>query len=348
MTLTAQDARARRAYRINAGHVPGIDISKWQDVDDGDDATRGDISWATMPDFVAFAILKASQGSRSGGFTDGKFSGHYDTARAHRPALKLGVYHFMTEDSSGAAQAEAFARAIDGRAMDLRHACDLEGVEDRWPDVRRGAEAALQWMHAVETLTGVRPILYSSAKNLDPIWRADEALCAELCAYDLWVTTYWNNYPRNDARPNLPKAYRKSDGAGAVVCWQWTSGTRRDKATGKRVLTRPDPDVEAWRPNKSLDQNLALDFPRWLVDGQAPPPAPVLPPSVDLEAARAYNLRQNFHRAERQTLDWDLGVDAWVHGWPERIERIAAIQREKGLEVDGKIGPQTQRAIYEP
>lgn len=346
MGLTNDQITERRLERESRGHVYGMDVSKWQDT----------LDWTKLPSFVRFVLFKVSQSN----FKDPKFFVNYDSLRRDRPDVKAGGYHFLTETQTPRVQAETYARYCEGRPFDLYPNCDLEsvaGADPRWPSPKMAARYALEWMQRVEDLVGHRCANYSSARHLDVIWDADQSLALELAEHDGWMTGYWDNWPKDSAGPKTPECY-KHGRKGKIIGWQWSSGKL---ASGG--LSRPVPEIEAWRPGHRLDHNLALDLDRWLIGGSSgaqggcsgsgepvsPPPPPTSPPAptefdIDEEAATAYNARLNPLLVDRRRVDAAVGADSWG-AMSERLQQIAAWQHGEGLKPDGWVGPSTRRAM---
>jgi GH25 family lysozyme M1 (1,4-beta-N-acetylmuramidase) len=342
--LTPEQVTERRLWRESQGQYYGIDVSKWQKADDGDASTKDDLSWAQMPGFVRFVILKVSQAD----FRDGLFIDHYDSLTRVRPEVDVGGYHFLDETRSARIQAETYARHVEPRPMTLVPNCDLEsvaGADARWTSPKMAGEYALEWMDRVDGLVGARCALYTSARHLEAIWSADKALALELIKRDLWLTTYWDNWPKNSAGPKLPSFFADAKEKGRVVGFQWSSGRLSSSQGGG--YSRPVPEIEAWRPNHRLDHNLAIDLDAWRVDGVAAQPS-------------GERWRYTFDRSEDEI--WRLNrmhtpdgveqlhIEATTRTSPwldasEKLQRYAEWQESHGIKADAVIGPKTRRLM---
>ena len=130
--------------------VHGIDVSHHQ----------GLITWSRLPrQGVRFAYLKASEG---GDLRDPMFRAAARQARA--AGLAIGAYHYFTLCRPGAVQAANFLDALEGSAVDLPPAIDLEhegncrgGVAPQPFERELGVFIAM-----VERRTGRAPILYTT------------------------------------------------------------------------------------------------------------------------------------------------------------------------------------------
>jgi len=133
--------------------VQGVDVSRHQ----------GDIDWrALAATDIRFAYIKASEGAD---YADPLFAAHW--RGAGEAGLKRGAYHFFTLCKSGLAQAANFLRTAP--RGELPPAVDLEhkGPCRRGPTMADVPGEVDAYLDAVETETGVRPILYTTREFHD-------------------------------------------------------------------------------------------------------------------------------------------------------------------------------------
>lgn len=179
----------------------GIDISKWQGVGTGDQAE----------DFV---IVKATEGD---GYTDPSCDAHYQRAKGQ--GKLLGVYHFARPDLGNSAEAEAtwFVNQITGYIGEAILVLDWEVQQWR-------TDWAKAFLDKVYALTGVRPMIYMSASQVNAYdWSAVAR------DYGLWIAGYPAQY--NVANPPAPSGVGDMPygrGAWNTYCiWQYTSSAGR-------------------------------------------------------------------------------------------------------------------------
>lgn len=152
---------------------------------------------------VVGCIVKATQAN---GYRDPAFSKHFQDAG--RVGLLRGAYHFADPDeSSGDAVTEAnnfiaTVRAAGGLSNEFEPlflVLDIEAAAK----IHSGLNFTnwvLAWCEQVETVTGIRPWIYTGG----PFWREhsgahDAATTARLQRYPLWLAAYTNS-----PKPFLP------------------------------------------------------------------------------------------------------------------------------------------------
>lgn len=92
--------------------IRGVDISSYQ----------GSIDWQILAqNNIKFAYIKASEGSR---FVDERFKSNWNNAQ--KTNLRIGAYHFLSFDSSGADQADNFVNTVPFSNNSLPPAIDIE------------------------------------------------------------------------------------------------------------------------------------------------------------------------------------------------------------------------------
>lgn len=176
--------------------LPGIDVSNHQQA----------VDWpAVAASGQRFAFAKASEGVS---YADPWFAGNWrDIAAA---GIQRGAYHYaLPSQNSAEREAAWFVSIVLGNGLGPGDMLALD-MED--PDVEAGAgllDWTLRWLRAVETATGVRPVLYSGLWYLGPHGLVTSALSG----YPLWLAAY------QDAPPTVP--------AGLTLrFWQHTSSGR--------------------------------------------------------------------------------------------------------------------------
>lgn len=207
----------------------GIDISQWQGIGTSDLAQ----------DFV---IIKATEGD---GYTDPSCDAHYQRAKA--AGKLLGVYHFARPDLGNSATAEAnwFVSQIEGYIGEAILVLDWEVQQWR-------TDWAKEFLDRVKELTGVKPLIYMSASQVNAYdWSAVAA-----ADYGLWIAGYPAAY--NVPNPPEPSEGDMPYGIGAWsfwAIWQYTSSA----GTLDRDIAQMDAD--AWHKYAARE-------------GSAPAPAP--------------------------------------------------------------------------
>ncbi len=136
------------------------------DVFDG----QGTIDWPAVADAgVTFALIKATQGTYD---TQASFAFNWQAAR--EAGVRRGAYHFFDPTDDGAAQAQHFLDAVGPRAPgDLPAMLDIECPDGDADCLGTGsagtapaaviAQRMWDWIHAVESATGAKPIVYTFA-----------------------------------------------------------------------------------------------------------------------------------------------------------------------------------------
>ncbi|WP_430490949.1 GH25 family lysozyme [Lactiplantibacillus pentosus] len=150
----------------------GFDVASYQ--------AGMDVS-TTAGDFV---LVKATEGTN---YKNPAFGGH--AKQTLSAGKKLGVYHFIRNDSDIKKQANYFLAAVKpyiGRAILV---LDFENTTGSTIQNQAGVGLAKQWLDYVYQQTGVRPVLYtgvSCENSLD--WSS-----VANANYGLWIAQY-NNY----------------------------------------------------------------------------------------------------------------------------------------------------------
>lgn len=294
----------------------GIDVSLWQ----------GDIRWDSLPPWVSFAIIKASERA----FIDRRFAANWSGAK--RASLVRGAYHLVHMEADAPApaeQADAFIDAVSPAMGDML-CLDVETSRiDAAPDPSRALTCILAWLRRVEAVTGALPIIYISPRGMRRFGGLDTS---PLERYPLWHVQWPGAEPAEGQVPKLPAPW------GGWTFWQWT-----DKGPGKVIGDSNGLDLNYF--NGSRDD--LLDF-AWTSGASAlppktpPSPDPVQPP-VDVAAAVDYNARRTYTDAQWGGIVHGVGFNPFDHA--QAIAAVAEFQARNHLGVDGKIGPQTLRAL---
>lgn len=184
----------------------GIDVSRWQ----------GAIDWKAVRGMaVEIAYIKSSEGAD---YIDPYFERNY--AGASAAGIRCGFYHFMTAISETAArtQAQYFARVIAGKKFQARPAVDMP--YDRRLTAEGFTRVCAAFLARIEELTGVTPMIYSSA------YGAREYLLKPLNKYPLWVANYGVGTPESNPRWARWTGFQYSEtgrvaGISALVDLDW-------------------------------------------------------------------------------------------------------------------------------
>lgn len=204
-----------------APYLTGLDVSGWQTSIDYD---------AAAADGIAYVWVKAGQGNTNQAQLASQHCRGFSEA-----GVPVGLYHFADPDPretkrDPVLEAEHFAREIyDLAAIDLRPVLDYE---ERWTR-DRAANMAWVWafVHELERLCGVKPMLYCGASLLDN--RLDPVSLVEY-GVDLWVADYRTSADRRNA-PECDAEW---------ACWQRGSNFRPAWAGGGRVDINAAPSLE--------------------------------------------------------------------------------------------------------
>lgn len=150
-----------------------------------------------------FVLVKATEGID---YTNPEFNGH--AKQTLSAGKKLGVYHFIRNDSDIKQQADYFLTVVKpyiGKAMLV---LDFENTTGSTIQNQTGVGLAKQWLDYVYIQTGVRPIVYTGINcenSLD--WSS-----VVKANYGLWIAQY-NNY-------NIVDGYQPRDLYGSLKNWK--------------------------------------------------------------------------------------------------------------------------------
>ncbi|MBO4268030.1 MAG: glycoside hydrolase family 25 protein [Bacteroidaceae bacterium] len=160
----------------------GIDVSHHQ----------GRIDWQRVAASSAvseyplkFVIMKATEG---GTFKDPNLEENLTAAR--EAGFVCGVYHFFNPASSPSVQAAFFRDNVQLTAGDLVPVVD---VETEVKDVRKLQKDLSEFLGAVESFFGVKPVIYTSVK-----FRRRYLNAPAFSQYCFWVAHYYVDEPATD------------------------------------------------------------------------------------------------------------------------------------------------------
>ncbi|QXD12457.1 lysin [Lactiplantibacillus plantarum 2025] len=150
-----------------------------------------------------FVLVKATEGID---YTNPEFNGH--AKQTLSAGKKLGVYHFIRNDSDIKQQADYFLTVVKpyiGKAMLV---LDFENTSGSTIQNQAGVDLAKQWLDYVYSQTGVRPIVYTGI-NCENVLNWDIVVNAN---YGLWIAQY-NNY-------DVVNGYQPRDLYGSLKHWK--------------------------------------------------------------------------------------------------------------------------------
>ncbi|MEJ6065720.1 lysin, partial [Lactiplantibacillus plantarum] len=150
-----------------------------------------------------FVLVKATEGID---YTNPEFNGH--AKQTLSAGKKLGVYHFIRNDSDIKQQADYFLTVVKPYIGKTMLVLDFENTTGSTIQNRAGVGLAKQWLDYVYQQTGVRPVLYTGINcenSLD--WSSVVNV-----NYGLWIAQY-NNY-------NVVNGYQPRDLYGSLKHWK--------------------------------------------------------------------------------------------------------------------------------
>ena len=177
--------------------IHGIDVSRYQH----------NVNWTLVSKMrsedlkIGFVFIKATEGIT---LEDAKFDRNWRKSRD--AGMVRGAYHFFRPGSSGQKQASFFIKRVKLKSGDLPPVLDIEIAGNHAPaDI---AQKAKDWLEAVESHYGVKPIIYTNPS----FYR--KYLGQGFDAYPLWVAHY--------QEANGPRIHREWD------FWQHNESGRVD------------------------------------------------------------------------------------------------------------------------
>jgi len=156
--------------------IHGIDVSEWQ----------GEIDWKLVPTDL-FVIVRLTHGAT----IDPRALANLKGCAGRR----VGAYHYLEARVDVYAQARAFLEVLP-ESVDLL-ALDIE------EGAANVAEHALEWLAAVEDVSGATPLVYT---NTGFGAAHGFARHPELARYPLWVA-HWPRAGRTLALPSIPEPW---------------------------------------------------------------------------------------------------------------------------------------------
>lgn len=195
----------------------GIDISIYQgDVDFGQVKASG----------IAFCYAKAAEGTS---YADANFAGYHDQAKT--AGLPFGPYFFFHGAQDGAAQAQAFLAAIDGREGDLLPMVDCEagGLDGVSAGAYLGELA--KFLEIVDaTLEGKRTIIYFGYS----FWHDTLGGYDGFSGHPAWVAAYNSDTTLDMTGTGWTKwtIWQFSDGSGQTPIPGISGNVDRDRLNG--------------------------------------------------------------------------------------------------------------------
>ena len=181
---------------VNDYTLKGIDISHYQET----------INLSKVD--CDFVIMKATEGV---GYKDPAFDNLYTQAKTNNK--KLGIYHLCRPDLGNSAQDEA-NWFIETTQKYFGEAMLILDIEPKYLNI----EWATKWLEIIESISGVKPILYIG-DNMEEV--NDWSSLAN--KYDIWLASYRNTKPDT--------TYWKS-----YLMWQYTSEGKLDGYKGNLDL----------------------------------------------------------------------------------------------------------------
>lgn len=169
----------------------GIDVSEYQ----------GSINFNQVRnDGIEVVIIKASQGND---IIDPYFEEH--AAAAAQAGMKIGYYHYLTavNETEAIQQADFFWSLIQNHQQDCYPVMDFESFGSLTHTQINAI--AIAFMTRLEELSGLTPILYSDAYNVDTLW--DDTLSR----YPLWIADYSVSLPESTGNWSTWSGFQYSD-----------------------------------------------------------------------------------------------------------------------------------------
>ena len=192
-------------------YLCGIDVSKWNEVEDLE----------TSDDFI---ICKASEGV---GYEDPQFIRNIETAIEN--GKYVGAYHWARPDTNSAHDdAVNFVNTIKPYLGKVMIVLDWEqpGTVDQ-------TDWAASWLWEVYSMTGVKPVIYmSSSVAANPSYDWSDGDYSVAKNFPLWVADY-----TTDTNGNHIISYDVSEHGWKTIMWQYT-GDGVDRSWSK--LTAKD------------------------------------------------------------------------------------------------------------
>lgn len=186
--------------------VKGVDVSVFQQ----------DIDWKGLEDEgIGFAFIKATEGSSH---VDRNFE--YNWKEAHKTDMKVGAYHFLSYDTSGATQAENYIDTVGVKWGMMPPAVDVEFYGkyiDHHPNAKKVHKVLDVMLEALEDKYNRKPIIYTN-----------------LYIYDTYISGRYDDYPVWISDPGISEAL--PDGRNWVFCQYTFRGVSENIAGGQKYV----------------------------------------------------------------------------------------------------------------
>ena len=292
-----------------------VDISHWQ----------GNIDVARIArEGYAACVCKATEGTT---YTDPTFA--RNTAAAKKARMIPGAYHYL-RDGDGAAQARHFHRQVSRQGGPSGWLIQLDCEADGY-----GPEMTA-WAKEWRRLTNGHPFLIYSGAWWWPRTRGFRG--AGLTPH-LWASRYVSGTDTGSKLyQRVPDSWWRPGYGGweQATILQFSS---TGKVAGKRI------DVNAFRGTRQQLAALTVT-----PNKPKPPPTPPAPafPGRELRYVKGHAIMRGADVRQWQQRMRDRGWRIDVDGefGPRSAAVAEAFQREKGLHVDGIVGPNTWRAAW--
>ena len=276
----------------------GIDVSGYQPANIGD----------LVP--YDFLIAKATEGTT---YVSGRCDQQVQSALSK--GKLAGVYHFANGGSSGAAEAEAFVKAVRGYVGKAMLVLDWEASA-----VAKGPSYAKAFLDRVHELTGVRPVIYMSASVVNAYdWSAVRA-----ADYGLWVASYGSNGVTGYRQPGAPAARFW----GAPIMFQYGSQGRLSGYGSNLDVDVFYGDADAWRAFAAVNGKVTL------------------PAASSGTATPATQQPVNLTTYSWAQIQGKIGAATDGVPGPETLAKLKAWQTAHKLTADGIVGPATAAAMF--
>ncbi len=150
--------------------LSGLDVSVYQGDIDFDEVKSAGIS---------AVYIRAGYGNT---ITDSRFKENYTKAEA--AGVDFGFYYFVTATTTEEAKSQAirFANLISGLDYTMRPAMDFESFGSLTKEEIN--TVGLAFIEELNQQTGVLPVIYTDANNVENTWNTD------FSKYPLWVAAY--------------------------------------------------------------------------------------------------------------------------------------------------------------
>lgn len=211
----------------------GIDVSSWQ---------TGIDTYNIDADFV---ICKATEGTS---YVNPDCDRAYQNAKAS--GKKVGVYHYASGEDA-VLEARFFVSQVKGYVGEAILVLDWEGSA-----VYKGVSYAKMFLDTVQRLTGVKPLLYTSASIVQSYnWQS-----VRDANYGLWIAGYpYNTVFYGYQIYDFP--YNADEWSDCVAMWQYTSTGRLAGWNGNLDLNVFYGDEAAWDAYAAGSGNAAVQNP---------------------------------------------------------------------------------------